>query len=763
MVKRAPREDVAQDRPSVSAPATSGVGNKAVLSLTHELLTKLGVRRGTTLLKVNQKDGFDCPGCAWPDPDTRHTLEFCENGVKALAEEATPRRVDRDFFAEHSVADLGERSDYWLGQQGRLTEPMVLREGATHYEPISWDDAYSVIVEEMGALASPDEAVFYTSGRTSNEAAFLYQLVARMLGTNNLPDCSNMCHESSGTALTQTLGIGKGEVTLEGLDAAALIVICGQNPGTNHPRMLTALEKAKSTGTRIVAVNPLPEAGLLAFANPQKPSSYLGKSTQIADRFLQIRIGGDQALFAAVGRLILEAEDAAPGTVLDHSFITTHTSGFQAYSESVRALNPEIVERATGLHWDEIVALAEEIRTAKSVVISWAMGVTQHRDAVATIREFVNVLLLQGNIGRLGSGVCPVRGHSNVQGDRTMGISSKMPDSWLSRLGAHFDFEPPRIHGLDTVDSIRAMRDGTVRVFFALGGNFVRATSDSDVTEAAMRRTSLTVQVSTKLNRSHAVTGRRALILPTLGRTDRDRTRGREQLVSVEDSMLMVHSSRGRLQPASEHLRSEVDIVAGLGARLLPDAAAWEDMTADYAHVRKHIEAVVPGFEDFESRLARPGGFMLPHGPRDERRFDTSDGFAQFTVNELRPLEIPEGRLLLQTLRSHDQFNTTIYGLDDRNRGIKNGRRVVFVNPDDLAALGIADASYVDIVSEWVDGERRAPGFRVVSYPTTRGCAAAYFPEANVLVPLDSVAEDSNTPTSKSIVIRLEPVDSPTP
>ncbi|CAB4940355.1 unannotated protein [freshwater metagenome] len=759
MVKRAPREDLAQDRPSVSAPATSGVGNKAVLSLTHELLTKLGLRRGATLLRVvNQKDGFDCPGCAWPDPDTRHKLEFCENGVKAIAEEATPRRVDRAFFAEHSVADLGQRSDYWLGQQGRLTEPMLLREGAAHYEPITWDEAYSVIAEEMGALASPDEAVFYTSGRTSNEAAFLYQLVARMFGTNNLPDCSNMCHESSGTALTQTLGIGKGEVTLEGLDAAGLVVICGQNPGTNHPRMLTALEKAKSTGTRIVAVNPLPEAGLLAFANPQKPGAYVGRSTEIADRFLQIRLGGDQALFAAVGQLILEAEDAAPGTVLDHAFIAQHTSGFDAYAAHVRAVERDTVIRATGLAWDDIVALAEEIRTAKSVVISWAMGVTQHRDAVATIREFVNVLLLQGNIGRLGSGVCPVRGHSNVQGDRTMGISPKMPDQWLTRLGAHFEFEPPRVHGLDTVDSIRAMRDGAVRVFFALGGNFVRASSDSDVTEAAMRRTALSVQVSTKLNRSHTVTGRRALILPTLGRTDRDRTRGREQLVSVEDSMLLVHSSRGRLQPASEHLRSEVDIVAQLGARLLPDAADWEGMTSDYANVRKHIEAVVPGFEDFENRLARPGGFMLPHGPRDERRFDTSDGFAQFSVNELRPLEIPEGRLLLQTLRSHDQFNTTIYGLDDRNRGIKNGRRVVFVNPDDLIALGIADESYVDIVSEWVDGERRAPGFRVVSYPTTRGCAAAYFPEANVLVPLDSVAEGSNTPTSKAIVIRLEPV-----
>jgi molybdopterin-dependent oxidoreductase alpha subunit len=757
MVTRAPRDDSAQDAPRVREPKTAAAGNGAVGSIVHEVVTKLGVTRSLTLLHANQKDGFDCPGCAWPDPDHRHALEFCENGVKAMAEEATPRRIGRDFFAAHPVAELAERSDHWLGQQGRLTEPMLLREGATHYEPVTWDEAYDVIVEEVSAAASPDELVFYTSGRTSNEAAFLYQLVARMLGTNNLPDCSNMCHESSGTALSRTIGIGKGTVSLEDVHTADLIVICGQNPGTNHPRMLTALERAKRGGSRIVAVNPLPEAGLLGFKNPQKPSAYVGASTELADRYLQIRLGGDQALFAAAGRLLLEAEEAAPGTVLDHGFIERHTSGFGEYAAHVRSLDPATVERATGLTWAEIEAFAEDVRTAKSVVVCWAMGITQHRDAVATIQEFVNLLLLQGNIGRAGAGLCPVRGHSNVQGDRTMGIWEKMPDAWLDRLGAEFSFEPPRAHGFDTVEAIRAMRDGRVRMFMGLGGNFVRATPDSEVTEKALRGTALTVQVSTKLNRSHTVTGRRALILPTLGRTERDRTGGREQVVSVEDSMGVVHASRGRLRPASEHLRSEVDIVTGLGTRLLAGRADWAGMAHDYAIVRGHVARVVPGFAEYEDRLAHPGGFVLPHGPRDDRRFDTPDGRAHFTVNEVRPLEVPAGRLILQTVRSHDQFNTTIYGLDDRARGIKDGRRVVFVNPDDLAELGIADASYVDLVSEWSDGDRRAQRFRVVSYPTARGCAAAYFPETNVLVPLDSVADGSNTPTSKAVVVRLEP------
>ncbi len=759
MVKRPPREDPPQDTPRVRPGTAAAAGNSAVLHVAREVVGKLGVVRGTrTLLRLNQKDGFDCPGCAWPDGDRRHVAEFCENGVKAVAEEATTNRVGPEFFAEHTVESLGSKSDYWLGQQGRLTTPMLLDRGAEHYRPVSWDEAFDVIAEDLHAMASPDEAVFYTSGRTSNEAAFAYQLFARTLGTNNLPDCSNMCHESSGVALNETIGIGKGSVLLDDIHAADLLVIVGQNPGTNHPRMLAALEQAKRNGATIVSVNPLPEAGLIAFRNPQRPSSYLGRGTTLADRFLHIRLGGDQALFQAIGRQLLEAEERSPGTIVDREFIDDHTSGFADYRDHAINLDPDAVLAATGLSQADIDGLAGDFISSKSTIICWAMGITQHRDAVATIQEFVNVLLLQGNIGRPGAGLCPVRGHSNVQGDRTMGIWEQMPMDWLDRLGAEFNFEPPRDHGYDTVGCIQAMQRGAVRVFIGMGGNFARATPDSDATEKALRSCALTVQISTKLNRSHTVTGERALILPTLGRTDLDRTGGIDQIVSVEDSMGVVHNSRGRLKPASPELRSEVDIVCALGERVIGSGTVdWPSLAADYSRIRDHISRVVPGHEDYDARVRTKDGFTLPHGPRDARTFATSDGRAHFTVSDLRMLQIPEGRLLLQTIRSHDQFNTTIYGLDDRYRGITNGRRVIFVNPDDIQELGVVDGGLVDIVSEWHDGDRRAEGFRVVSYPTARGCAAAYFPETNVLIPLDSVADRSNTPTSKAVVVRLEP------
>ncbi len=759
MVRRAPRDDPA-DAIRVGPPPASAAGVPALVHVAGEVVGKLGVTRGVrTALRINQQDGFDCPGCAWPDPEHRHVAEFCENGMKAVAEEAMARVAGPDFFAEHAVADLAMRSDHWLGQQGRLTQPMVLDAGATHYRPVTWDEALDVVAEELAAMTSPDEAVFYTSGRTSNEAAFCYQLLVRMLGTNNLPDCSNMCHESSGVALTESIGVGKGSVLLADFDVCDLVVIVGQNPGTNHPRMLATLESAKRRGARIVSINPLPEAGLVEFRNPQRVGTYVGRGTPLADRSLRVRLGGDLALFQAVGRLLLDAEDAAPGTVLDRTFLDAHTSGFGAYADHLRSLDWDAVVAATGLTRDEIAGLADDFLQARRVIVCWAMGVTQHRDAVATIQEFVNVLLLQGNIGRPGAGVCPVRGHSNVQGDRTMGIYEQMADDWLDRLGAEFGFEPPRRPGYDTVDAIRAMRDGNVRVFVAMGGNWIRATPDSAVTEEAMRRCSLSVHVSTKLNRSHAVTGRRALILPTLGRTDRDRTGGLAQIVTVEDSMGVVHRSQGRLAPASEHLRSEVDIVCALGTRVLgDDLVDWSALAADYSRIRDRISRVVPGHEDYDRRVRQPNGFTLPHGPRDERRFDTATGRAQFTVSAMRALVVPSGCLLLQTIRSHDQFNTTVYGLDDRYRGIRGGRRVVFVHPDDIAALGLVDGDVVDLVSLWADGERRAPAFRVVAYDTARGCAAAYFPETNVLVPLDSVAERSNTPTSKAIVVRLEPV-----
>ncbi|WP_240136435.1 FdhF/YdeP family oxidoreductase [Streptomyces sp. MUM 178J] len=762
MTRKPPAEDPGDARLRVGPPKEYAAGIPAVTSSLRHAGEQMGVRRSLlTLLRVNQKEGFDCPGCAWPEPDHRHKAEFCENGAKAVAEEATVRLVTPDFFAEHTLEELLPRSDYWLGQQGRLTHPMYRPAGADRYRPISWDDAFAVIARELAELDHPDQAAFYTSGRASNEAAFAYQLFVRMFGTNNLPDCSNMCHESSGSALVETIGIGKGSVSLEDLYEADLILVVGQNPGTNHPRMLSALEEAKRRGARVIAVNPLLEAGLLRFKNPQKPSGVIGGGTQLADRFLQIRLGGDQALFQAFNRLLLEAEDDDPGAVLDTSFITAHTHGFEEFAEQARKTSWADILEATGLSETEIRAAFREILAAEKTVVCWAMGLTQHRHSVPTIRDVVNFLLLRGNIGRPGAGLCPVRGHSNVQGDRTMGVYEKPSEDFLDALGAEFGFAPPRPHGHDAVETIRAMRDGEVKVFVGLGGNFVAAAPDTEVTEQALRNCRLTVQISTKLNRSHVVTGEEAIILPCLGRTEADLRPSGPQSVTVEDSMGMVHLSRGRLAPASDHLLSEVAIICGmaraaLGAR--EPRVPWDDFAADYDRIRDRIARVIPGFEDFNDRVRRPGGFALPHPPRDERRFTTATGRANFTANPVEFPRVPEGRLLLQTLRSHDQYNTTIYGLDDRYRGIRRGRRVLFVHRDDLAARGLADGDLVDIVSEYEDGvERRAPRFRTVAFPTPRGCCAAYFPETNVLVPLDSTAKTSNTPTSKSIVVRLEP------
>ncbi|MFD3436384.1 FdhF/YdeP family oxidoreductase [Streptomyces sp. NPDC058685] len=754
MASKPPAGDPDQNAPQVAEPQRAAAGLPAVGYTLKIARQQMGVRRtAQTLLKVNQKDGFDCPGCAWPEGDHRHTAEFCENGAKAVAEEATLRRVTPDFFGRHSLADLASRSGYWLGQQGRITQPMYLPEGADRYEAVGWDRAFEIIAEELTALSSPDEALFYTSGRTSNEAAFLLQLFAREFGTNNLPDCSNMCHESSGSALTETIGIGKGSVSLEDLHQADLIIVAGQNPGTNHPRMLSALEKAKAAGARIMSVNPLPEAGMERFKNPQTPLGMI-KGVALNDLFLQIRIGGDQALFRLLNKLVLETQGA-----VDEEFVREHTHGFEEFATAARAADWDETLAATGLDRAAIERALAMVLESKRTVVCWAMGLTQHKHSVATIREVVNFLLLRGNIGRPGAGVCPVRGHSNVQGDRTMGIFERPAPAFLDALEREFGFAPPRHHGFDVVRSIRALRDGEAKVFFAMGGNFVGATPDTEVTEAAVRRARLTVHVSTKLNRSHAVTGARALILPTLGRTDKDVQAGGRQVVTVEDSMGMVHASRGNLPPASPHLLSEPAIVARLARAVLgPESLTpWEEFEKDYATIRDRIARVVPGFEDFNTKIARPGGFTLPHAPRDERRFPTATGKANFTAAPIEYPKVPEGRLLLQTLRSHDQYNTTIYGLDDRYRGIKGGRRVVLVNPDDAAELGLDDGSYTDLVSEWKDGvERRAPGFRVVHYPTARGCAAAYYPETNVLVPLDSTADTSNTPASKSVVVRFE-------
>jgi molybdopterin-dependent oxidoreductase alpha subunit len=744
-----PDDEVKVEKPKTSAVGFPGIGDALKIAV-----SEMGVRRGTrTLLALN-------PGCAWPDPspDQRSHAEFCENGAKATAWEATRDRISRDFFAAHSVTELREQDNHSLEHHGRLTEPLYLAPGADHYTPITWDEAFQLVAERLRALPDPNRAAFYTSGRASNEAAFLFQLLARRLGTNNLPDCSNMCHESSGTALVETIGVGKGVVNLDDItDHAELIVIVGQNPGTNHPRMLIALEKAKKRGARIVTANPLPEVGLVRFKNPQSVHGLIGGGTKLTDRYLAVRVNGDLAMFAGVNKALLAREEAAPGTIFDRSFIETYCDGFDEACQAWRDLEWHLIESQSGLTRGQIEYFASDAVAAQSVVVCWAMGITQHRNAVATIREIVNFLLLRGNIGRPGAGPSPIRGHSNVQGDRTMGIWEKVPDAFLDRLRDEFGFEPPRAHGYDTVDTIRAMRDGKIGVFFALGGNFVAATPDTSVSEAAMKNCALTVHVATKLNRSHLCHGTEALLLPCLSRSERDVQSGGEQFLTVEDSMSMVHATRGRLDPGSEHLRSEVAIVCGLGQALFGEDIGWTAMSDEYAVIRRHISRVIDGFENFEERVLEPGGFMLPRGPHDSRTFNTATGKARFTVNEPDAIEVPEGHLVLQTLRSHDQFNTTVYRLDDRYRGIKGGRRVVFVNTDDLSERGLKEGDMVDLISVWSDGERYANGFRAVAYPTPRGCAATYFPEANVLVPLDSTALGSNTPTSKSVIIRIEP------
>jgi len=760
-MKKAPREEP-DERLTVTPPKTWATGVPAVTHALEYSLAETSVRRtGLTLLTMNQVGGIDCPGCAWADPAPghRHVNEYCENGAKHINDEATSRRVTADFFRRHTVSGLGRRSDRWLNQQGRLTEPMVKRPGADHYEPISWHDALGLLADELRSLDSPDEAVFYTSGRVSNEAAFLLQLFARAFGTNNLPDCSNMCHESSGFALHETLGTGKGTVSLDDLHHADLILVVGQNPGTNHPRQLSALEEAKRNGARVIAVNALPEAGLLRFRNPQKARGIIGRGVPIADQFLQIRSGGDLALFQGLNRLLLEAEDARPGTVLDQDFIRSDTSGFEEFSRHARTVAWEDVLVATGLTRGEIEKVRDEVLRSERVVVCWAMGVTQHRHGVPTIREIVNFLLLRGNLGKAGAGACPVRGHSNVQGDRTMGVWEQMPDSFLDALREEFGFEPPRAHGFDSVNAIRAMGEGRVKVFVGVAGNFVRAAPDSDVTEDAMRRCRLTVHVSTKLNRSHTVCGETALILPTLGRTERDIQATGEQFVTVENSMSEVHSSHGRLEPASKVLLSEVAILCRLAARTLDASAGipWAEFEADYGTIRNRIARIVPGLHDFNRRVARPGGIRLPN-PVNEGVYGTATGKAMFTRNAWQMLHAPDGHLVLQSLRSHDQWNTVPYTDDDRYRGIHGSRRVVLVNPQDVTRLGLAPGQKVDLVSVWAGGaDRRAEDFTVVAYPTSPGCAAAYYPETNVLLPLDSVAESSNQPTAKGMVVRLEP------
>jgi len=763
-----PHEEGAVPPPEVGTVKVGHVpkaaaGLKAIAKSFEHGVGRAGLKRtAIAFAQVNQKDGFDCQSCAWPSPDAkRHVFEFCENGAKAIASEATTKRADAAFFGRHSISDLRQQSDHWHELQGRLVEPMILRPGSDHYDPIGWDDAFEMIGGRLRSLPSPDQAVFYTSGRASNEAAFLYQLFVRAFGTNNLPDCSNMCHESSGCALSAAIGMGKGTVTLDDIESSDLIVIAGQNPGTNHPRMMTTLEAAKARGAKIISINPLREVGLMRVRNPnpgeyRNPVKYaamlLGRSAALTDVFLQVRLNGDLPLFKALARVMLEHEDAHPGSVLDRTFLRDFTSGFDAFADDIRQGDFAGWVRLSGVSEDQIRTAGLMMAGARRMIICWAMGLTQHKNAVDTIRYAVNLLLIGGHLGRPGAGVCPVRGHSNVQGDRTMGIWERPPEWLLQAIEKEFHFSPPRKTGWNVVEAIEAMHSGRAKVFFALGGNFQQATPDTLYTAEALRRCDLTVHVATKLNRSHLITGKEALILPCLGRSEVDVRASGPQFVTVEDSMGVVGASRGRLHPAGESLLSEVGIIAGVARRALPSTTIrWREMADNYAIIREHIAQVIPGFEDFNRRIAE-GPFYL-NNPVRQRVFNTATGRANFHTAAVSSLNLKPGQFLLQTMRTHDQFNTTIYGLDDRYRGIFGGRRVVFLNPADITALGFQQGLFVNITSHFEGETRFAPRFMVAPFDIPAGCAATYFPEANVLVPLRSVADQSETPTSKSIVV----------
>lgn len=739
-------------------PKTSA-GIKAITSALSHIKDEVGVVKGIQLLsKLNQQNGFDCPGCAWPDPDDKRAFlaEYCENGAKAVSEEATKNKVSPLFFATHSVTELSELSDYEIGKSGRITHPMYLPEGATHYQEISWDDAFKMIGDELNELNSPDEAIFYTSGRTSNEAAFLYQLFVRQFGTNNLPDCSNMCHESSGAALSQTLGIGKGSVTLDDFNHADLIMVIGQNPGTNHPRMLSALEKNKKNGGKIITVNPLPEAGLINFKDPQNPLKWR-KGQDITDLFLQVKINGDVALLKIILKLMKQKEDENPNYVFNHTFIQEKTSGLEDLLQDLDNYSIHELLPQTGLKLSEIEKATELIINNEKIIICWAMGLTQHKNAVDNIREIVNILLLKGSIGKKGAGTCPVRGHSNVQGDRTMGIWERPKKEFLDSLEKEFQFTPPRKFGYDVVESIEAMHQKKAKVFFGMGGNFISATPDTEFTADALRNCSLTVHVSTKLNRSHLITGKKALILPCLGRTEKDFQSSGEQFVSVENSMGVVHQSKGTLKPCSTHLLSEPVIVARLANATLKNSKInWTQLVSNYDLIRDKIEATIPGFKDYNTRIRIEGGFYLPNNARENNFTPTKTGKANFTINKPSEIELKKNQFIMMTIRTHDQYNTTIYGLNDRYRGIVNERRVVLMNTEDIKDQGLKKLDLVDLTSHFNGEKREAKGFLVVPYNIPKQCTATYFPETNVLVPIKNTANISNTPVSKAVVISIK-------
>lgn len=755
---------------TIGKPSGAAGGWGALKSVGRQLMgSGRPVSGAKTLLSLNQADGFDCPGCAWGDPEHGSSFEFCENGVKAVAWEATAARVTPAFFAAHSVSALQGWSDYDLERAGRLTHPLRYNPETDHYESVSWDDAFDGIAAALNALDHPDQAEFYTSGRASNEAAFLYQTFVRLFGTNNFPDCSNMCHEASGVALTQAIGSGKGTVLLEDFETCDLIYCVGQNPGTNHPRMLTSLREAVERGAKVCVFNTLREKGLTKFADPQyKVEMLTGGAEPTSTDYFRPRLGGDMALFRGMSKVVLEAEAQAQvdggDPVLDHAFLRDHTAGFDGWAAMVRATPWPLIEEQSGLSRDDITRAAEMYLKADKVITTWAMGITQHLHSVQTIREIASFMFLRGNIGRPGAGLCPVRGHSNVQGDRTVGITEKAPKAFLDAMEKELGVALPRTPGHNVSNAIGAMLDGTARAFVALGGNFARAVPDSSLVAAAFRDLDLTVNIATKLNHGHLMPGKASYILPCLGRTEIDRnSKGDRQMITVEDSMSMVHGSSGINLPASDALRSEVGIIAGIAkATLGDDVVDWDTLADDHDKIRDMIARVLPAFGDFNAQVRKPRGFWL-RNPASEREWNTSAGRAIFGTDDLRDQtewQVAQGhgdRFVLQTFRSHDQYNTTIYGMDDRYRGVYGMRNVVFMNPKDMTQSGLSDGDMVDVIGCFEDGRRRAcHGFRVVPYDTPAGCVAGYYPEMNELVPHQTVGDQSDTPTSKSVIVKIE-------
>ncbi|GAB4024470.1 FdhF/YdeP family oxidoreductase [Spirosoma koreense] len=749
-------------------PADVAAGLMAVIKSGEFAWGEGGVGRGThALLRLNQKDGFDCSSCAWPDPDGHRSFaEFCENGAKATASDADTQRVDPAFFATHSLVDLSRMTDRDLNNAGRLTHPMVLRPGDTHYRPIAWDDAFTLMAEELNGLASPDEAAFYTSGKVPNEPAYVYQLFVRQFGTNNLPDCSNMCHESSGSALSPTVGLGKGSVTLNDIHEAEVIMIMGQNPGTNTPRMLTALQIAKRKGAKIIAVNPLHEAGLSHFKNPQDfmnpiraVGTLLGHGTPISDLFLQVRLNGDMAVLRGIMKHLLEAEEKTPGTVVDHEFIQQYTAHYDEFADVIRNTTWEDIELMSGITREQLLEAANIIGPKKKFITCWAMGLTQQKNGVMSIQEVVNLHLMKGSIGIPGAGLCPVRGHSNVQGDRTMGIWERPHKEFLDALEKEYHFQSPREHGLDTVETIKAMHDGKIKAFVSLGGNLLSAGPDTEFTAACMRGLRLTAFIATKLNRGHLTTGKTALLLPCFTHLDIDRQQSGEQFTSCENSMGVVSRNQGVLEPLAGDMKSEVAIIGGIARTTLGSRSTvdWEAYTANYDTIRDAISRVIPGFEQFNEKIRKPGGFYLPNGPR-ERNFTTENGKANFTVTDMVMHHLEPDQLVLMSIRSHDQFNTTVYDYNDRYRGIHGERRVVLLNPQDMADRGIQERQLVTITSHFEGQTRTLENMIAIPYNIPKGNTAAYYPEANVLVPVASVAYISNTPTSKFVVVTVAPV-----